>query len=431
MAVPSESLKSSSSLRDAMISPSSQGAPATPVEGETAKKTAKKGTPSAAARSPASCSKRLAAVLQATATRVAARRAGIRVALPKVNGSLRALSADGDMAKPYIAPYVPPGARLRRKEQEQWEMEKAERRRRLAEEDAATGSTSGQRPAPNIRALARKWEPKLEQRGTCCFNLLQKDDGVEVDDYFLHAQCVVDPLLARSRPGVKGLPVVAGGRYQYEVELLSDSAIIVGWSAATSLPSSFDGHSFGYASKGVLVGHGMSPEAYGFPFGRSGDVIGAFIEWPSCESIGPRISFALNGRWLGEAFDMSLPSRAGTMNFPPMQPHVCQALGPPFEVRLRGANAALPLRFREPGFEPLGNHSKAHFCPFSEAVAQAGDVLAECRSGMGKTPTVARRLIHGSLGLQLPLSHLAQEIHAERRSRRSASEYTVSDEECD
>merc|ERR1719401_308887 len=114
-------------------------------------------------------------------------------------------------------PYMPPEVRRRRKEKELWELEKAEWRRRLAEEDAAPATSSTHRP-PNVRALARKWEPKLERCGTSCFNPLQKDDGVEVDDSYLLAECIVEPILPRSGPGVKGLPMVSGGRYHYEVE---------------------------------------------------------------------------------------------------------------------------------------------------------------------------------------------------------------------
>lgn len=337
---------------------------------------------------------------------------------------------------------MPPGAKQRRVEQERWELEKAERRRRLAEEDAAAAAAGGGKPrppsGPSIRALARKWEPKLERHGSCCFNPLQKDKGVEVDDACLSAQCLEDSTLSRLGPGVKGLPMVVGGRYHYEVELLRACAVVVGWSAATSLPSDYDAQSFGYRAEGSLVGdrNGSPSEAYGLPFGRAGDVIGAFIDWPSNAGaagssgpdVGPKISFALNGRSLGVAFDLS--AKASAAGFPPLQLHVCQAPGLAFKVLLRGACPSAPLRFPAAGFEPLGSCAQAHFCPFSTAVVQADGVRAELRRtderGLpGKTPTVARRLIHGSLGLQLPLSHLAQEQHAERRGRcpsREASE---------
>jgi len=462
--------------------------------------------------------------------------------------------------RPCAATYVPPGVKKRLEEEERWELEKAERRRRLAEEDAAIAAgvrrtvttTSG----PNIRTLARKWQPQLERHGTCCFNPLQKDEGVEVDEEGVCAECMEDTQSCTG-PGVKGLPMVAGGRYHYEVELLRESAVVVGWSVATSLPSAYDAQAFGYGPWGNLVGYGYGSfedeSAYGPPFGRAGDVVGALLDWPdyhggsaasnaSCS--GPQISFALNGQALGVAFDLSEPGR-GLAGFPPLQLHICQAPGPSFKVLLRGASAAVPLRFPVPGYVPLGDSAAAHFCPFSSAVVQAGDVrvaasldvehleafrlpdshiielvcdklladhssgleeltmqvarllglwssstgsvapnaLAVCRTGprtalaafrlrahadrcmkalgpratgkastllgcarrgcvarplsessspsrrqladrrgtdfraTGQPPTVARRLIHGCLGLQLPLSHIAQEQDAERRQR--------------
>jgi hypothetical protein len=335
-----------------------------------------------------------------------------------------------------MAPYMPPAVKQRRVEQDLWEIEKAERRRRLAEEDAAaaaSGASSGPRTL-SIRALARQWEPKLEHPGACCFNPLQMDDGIEVDDDHLQATCLVDSELPRSGPGVKGLPMIAGGRYQYEVELLTDCALSVGWSAATSLPSSFDVQSFGYHSDGVLVGHldGAEPEPYGPPFGRAGDIVGVFIDWPpgGCSSNddedGTRISFALNGRRLGEAFNVCFSGASASACCPALQLHICQAPGPSFKVLLHGASSSTPLCFPVAGFLPLSDYLETHFCPFSRAVLQAGDALAEWhrideRNISGKPPTVARRLIHGYLGSQLPLSHLAQELHAEGRSLRKVS----------
>lgn len=457
--------------------------------------------------------------------------------------------------RPCAARYLPPGVKKRHEEQERWELEKAERRRRLAEEDAALAAgakkTSTTTSGPNIRTLARKWQPQLEQHGTCCFNPLQKDEGVKVDMDGVCAECS-EVKQSCAGPGVKGLPMVAGGRYHYEVELLRESAVIVGWSVATSLPSAYDAHAFGYGPWGRLVGYGYGSfqdedaPAYGPPFGQEGDVIGAFVEWPFRNG-GPRISFALNGVDLGVAFDLSEPGRE-LAGFPPLQLHLCQAPGPEFKVLLRGASPSVPLHFPSPDYVPLGDSDEAHFCPFSSAVAQAGDVrvaasldaedleafhlpdshivelvcdqLADyssrleelacevarllglwssstgsvapdafgvCRTGPrtalaafrlrahadrcmkalgpcafdkasimlaarrgcvamplhesslpsrrelaerrgtdfrapGLPPTVARRLIHGSLGLQLPLSHLAQEQQVEGRQRSNSDD---------
>lgn len=314
---------------------------------------------------------------------------------PQLERGSKAAQRAPPQKRPRATPYMPPHARRRRKEEVLWQKEKAEWRRRLEEEDA--GVRKAQPTMPNVRTLAKKLEPWLEQHGTCRFNPLQKDQGVEVDDDGIHAECVGDSAVwlaaaafAESNgavespaadgqrspcagPGVKGLPVIAGGRYHFEVELLCDSAVVVGWSAATSLPSAFDLQAFGYCPRGQLAHSGPTGGGgYGMPFGRAGDVVGALVEWPPAKR-GPRISFALNGRLLGVAFDLGAELPPG-IEPPPLQPHLCQAWGPAFRVLLRGASAAAPLRYPVRGFVPLGNSLEAHFCPFSAAVMQAVDV---------------------------------------------------------
>jgi len=314
--------------------------------------------------------------------------------------------------RPYVAPYLPPHARKRKCEEVLWQQEKAEWHRRLAEEDG-TGMKVHAPTLPNMRSLAKKLEPWLEQHGTCRFNPLQKDQGVEVDEDGIRAECIHNPSAwpaagphpaegsACAGPGIKGLPVVCGGRYQFEVELLCDSAVVVGWSSAASLPSTFDTQAFGYAPEGRLTarrgafggvrcqsscssscssGSGSSSggeeRGYGLPFGKAGDVIGAMVEWVDEDDdaeAGPRISFALNGRSLGLAFDLSGPG-GFCADHPPLQPHICQAWGPAFRILLRGAAAAAPLRFPVRGYLPLGESLEAHFCPFSVAVAQASEL---------------------------------------------------------
>eukprot|EP00929_Paragymnodinium_shiwhaense_P024469 TRINITY_DN15038_c0_g1_i7.p1 TRINITY_DN15038_c0_g1~~TRINITY_DN15038_c0_g1_i7.p1 ORF type:complete len:813 (+),score=184.97 TRINITY_DN15038_c0_g1_i7:72-2510(+) len=299
-----------------------------------------------------------------------------------------------------IAPYAPPHIKQRQEEEAMWEHEKTEWKRRLAEEDEAGGPVVERQIGPNIRKLAREWEPRLEEPGTCCFNPLQCDSGVDVDEGGIWAECTSLPppgpglaghatastedACACTGPGLKVIPAVAGGRYQFEVELLRDSSVVIGWSAAISLPSGFDTQAFGYGPEGRLEHGGEADRvAYGPAFGRKGDIIGACVEWPAGQtSVGggparapagsPIISYALNGRYLGEAFDLaSFESCAG--GSVPLQPHICQAGREAFEVLLRGASEDAPLKHPIRTFRPLGECLDSHFCAFSSAVARAKD----------------------------------------------------------
>mmetsp|Transcript_93985 Transcript_93985/g.148557 ORF Transcript_93985/g.148557 Transcript_93985/m.148557 type:complete len:415 (+) Transcript_93985:54-1298(+) len=275
---------------------------------------------------------------------------------------------------------------------------------------------------PNIRVRARQWKAKLEERGTSCFSPLQKDTDVDVSDSNLVAECTrasksclrandaVGPAPAFSGVGVKGLPMILGGRYQFEIELRRRSALVVGWSVATALPSGCGVQCKGYRSNGTLVGSCANGKdiRYGKPFGEVGDVIGTFLDWTER---GPRIAFALNGSFLGVAF--ALPDHS------PLQLHVLQAPGPSFSVLLRGASAVAPLRYPMKDYVPIGSVAEEHFCPFSVAIKSSTE---------SRVPTVARRLIHGSLGLQLPLSHVTQEQVVSQQSRGGAD--SSDDDDC-
>jgi hypothetical protein len=278
-------------------------------------------------------------------------------------------------------------------------------------EASATSAEAQSKPAgPGIRELTRQWKTQLEVCGTCCFNPLQKDAGIQVDGDNIRAECTVasksclrardawTPAPSSSGYGVKALPMIAAGRYQFEVELARKSALVIGWSVATSLPSGNGahgngGHIMGYKSNGTAVGghSGAFAKPYGPAFGEAGDVIGALLDWTAQ---GPRVSFALNGSPLGVAFALASPQHA------PLQPHIFQVPGPAFSVVLRGASADVPLRFPMKGYAPIGQLAEADFCPFSQAVERSSD---------SRVPLVARRFIHGCLGLQLPLCHVAQE----------------------
>lgn len=298
------------------------------------------------------------------------------------------------------------------------------------EEQEEVGAMYGAEPevqpkpqGPGIRALKRQWKNQLEECGTACFNPLQRDEGVEVDARNLSAECTIasksclrarghGPSPSASGYGVKALPMIAAGRYQYEVELQRTSSLVVGWSVATSLPSGCGLQSMGYRSNGLAVGgHGASEsKAYGPEFGAAGDVIGALLDWTPA---GPQVSFAINGKLLGVAF--ALPSAQHA----PLQPHIFQAPGPAFSVLLRGASTDMPLRFPIEGYAPIGLTTQADFCPFSLAVERASEYGMCTRA---RVPAVARRLIFGSLGLELPLAHVAQERLADprRKPRRLA-----------
>eukprot|EP00913_Durusdinium_trenchii_P018739 g17609.t1 len=297
--------------------------------------------------------------------------------------------------------YLPPHEKRRRMELARWKEIKAAWHRKLQEEEAL-----GPRSEP------LRFEATLENHGSCCFNLLQKDECIEVSADGLRAQC--DPSSSGpSTPasgGIKGLPLVAGGRYQYEVELRCACSLMVGWSPALVLPSvvGSSGRSaarrmLGYSSDGELVGEGCLLDVPGF--GRPGDVVGALLDWLDSDSCGPRLSFMLNGRHLGMAFDL-LAEGSST---PPLQPHICQGQGRPFSVLLRGASQEAPLRYPMPGYRPLGHVAERHFSPFSKAVEVATALTGKALRQQKPPPAAARRLIHSSLGLALPLPHLAQE----------------------
>eukprot|EP00927_Polykrikos_kofoidii_P048514 TRINITY_DN42789_c0_g1_i1.p1 TRINITY_DN42789_c0_g1~~TRINITY_DN42789_c0_g1_i1.p1 ORF type:complete len:1011 (-),score=154.24 TRINITY_DN42789_c0_g1_i1:339-2933(-) len=256
------------------------------------------------------------------------------------------------------------------------------------------------KPGPCIQTLAQEWNQRLECPGTCCLCPLQKDEDVELFNCGLRAACRscagstdVSRSVGKGTPsnaglvgGIKGLPAVCGGRYQIEVELLSDCGVVVGWSAATCAPSSFcDGPAFGYTSSGRKVSGVFDYSAYGPSFGKAGDVIGAMLDWSGRKgrdaiAFGPTVSFMLNGMPLGVAFDLRDREDDTAEYWPPLQLHICQAQGAPFKVLLRGASADAPLRFREDGYRSLATVTQMHFSPFSSAVTKANAWTAAFRS---------------------------------------------------
>jgi len=175
--------------------------------------------------------------------------------------------------------------------------------------------------------------------------------------------------------GIKGLPAIRGGSYQFEVELLRDCALVVGWSGAMTLPSDFDFQGFGYGSDGKAYQGAHGVRDYGPQFGKAGDIIGALVRWISSEdeedSDEVFVSFCLNGRKLKTAFSVKTDLVDGVVAVP-LQPHICQSpFGSLLHVRLRGASEAWPLVHPVEGYGPLSQLTEAHFCPFSEAVSAA------------------------------------------------------------
>lgn len=328
----------------------------------------------------------------------------------KAGKKRKTLPGSTDLTDPMQARYMPPHEKRRRIELAKWKEIKAAWHRKLLEEEAQGPRKQKQKAEPNMRALARRFEATLEKPGSCCFNPLQKDERIVVSADGLRAQCEATTPNVTTSSGIKGLPLVAGGKYQYEVELRRGCALTIGWSPALVLPSALasSGRSaarrmLGYSSDGELIGEGCLIDVP--TFGRQGDVVGALLDWQA-GSCGPRLSFMLNGRNLGMAFDL----RAEGIEIPPLQPHICQGQGRPFSILLRGALPQVPLRFPMPGYRPLGNIAEEHFSPFSKAVELATSSAENGALRQQKPPpAAARRLIHSSLGLALPLPHVAQE----------------------
>jgi len=261
-----------------------------------------------------------------------------------------------DRKRRCVVPYVPPHAKERKEDLE-----------KKRAEIASKAELVETRPvAPNIRTLARRWEPKLERPGSFRFNPLQSEGQVTLcDDQGLEAECLEQAFAGQ---GLKAIPALKSGKYHFEVELLRDCAIALGWSSAMSPASTWDHQAFGYASDGCKVN--ARKEAYGPSFGKEGDVIGSLAEWKVESGVRIlQISFMLNGRYLGVAFTIG----GGQVLDPepvPMQPHVSQlSSGLLMHIRLHGSAEGEPLAFPKAGFSPVAAAKSIDFCPFSQAVA--------------------------------------------------------------
>lgn len=283
-----------------------------------------------------------------------------------------------------VVPYVPPHVKERdgetqRQEALQIEAEDEELEDQLNSRESAINAASmrGSAASSSNVSLVRRstdWDSLLEQRSESRFNPLQMDEHMLLEDKDgLVAECVDHPL---SMKGVKGLPAIQSGRYQYEVELLRDSSMVLGWSGAMTLPGVLDFQSYTYSSSGCKW-HGLEESTYAKPYGRKGDIVGALIDWIEPETAhgtsSVQISFCLNGESLGPAFNVAgnlLDAKKGAPV--PLQPHICQLpKGDMLKVRLRGSTAGTPLAHPVEGYQPLSTVSDVDFCPFSVAVAAA------------------------------------------------------------
>ncbi|CAE7673648.1 Hnrnpul2 [Symbiodinium necroappetens] len=291
-----------------------------------------------------------------------------------------------------LAPYVPPFRKTRESE--------LERKR----QEIAAKAEEGEPPpplAPNMRTLARRWAPQLENIGRFRFNPLQIEGSILLDEPGTEAECTESAFRCQ---GLKALPVVQSGSYQFEVELLRSCQLAVGWSGAMSLATAWDHQAFGYSSDARAI-HNGEAEDFGLPFGQAGDIVGATVRWAKGCQVA--ISFALNGRDLGVAFEFGSEAEGAI----PLQPQVTQsASGLPLHVRLRGMPDS-PLAFPQAGTRPLGAVLDSDFCPFSRAVSEAS------------TERVAASITEDQLqAFHVPDSHVVELYDLPEGSSRGSTE---------
>lgn len=120
----------------------------------------------------------------------------------------------------------------------------------------------------------------------------------------------VSPAGAAGRPGrrgawlgVRGRPGVLRGAYQYEVELVGECLLRIGWATGSSTRNlGADALSFGFGGTAKKA-HAGGFEAYGEPFERrAGAVVTCLLD--RREPQAQTISYCLDGRSLGVAFQV-------------------------------------------------------------------------------------------------------------------------------
>ncbi|CBZ49763.1 putative ATP-dependent RNA helicase DDX family protein [Neospora caninum Liverpool] len=138
--------------------------------------------------------------------------------------------------------------------------------------------------------------------------------------------------------GVRGTAPVLSGKYMYEVEILSPGLMRVGWGTRLGkFEIGKDENSFGYGGTGKKSWNGRF-EDYGVQFG-AGDVVGCLLDRSNPER--GTVSFAVNGRLLGEAFVLPPALRNSAL-----LPAIC---GKDFDARCHFARLEFPVE----GFAPL------------------------------------------------------------------------------
>jgi hypothetical protein len=113
--------------------------------------------------------------------------------------------------------------------------------------------------------------------------------------------------------GVRGRPGVIGGAYQFEIVLEEICLLRVGWAAdAASRIIGLDGLSFGYGGT-ALKSHNYHFDKYGEEYDATGTVLTCCLD--RRDPLRETISYYLNGRCLGEAFQLPA-DLAGVPLFP-------------------------------------------------------------------------------------------------------------------
>lgn len=157
--------------------------------------------------------------------------------------------------------------------------------------------------------------------------------------------------------GIRGRPGVLRGMYQFEVELVDDSLLRIGWAGLRSKRViGNDARSFGYGGTGKKSTGGAYGD-YGESFqGRVGAVVSCLISRGDADH--QTISYAIDGQPLGVAFELS-----ATLADIPLFPAICGKGA--WQAVFRSSD----LRFPMDEYQPL---SRA----LAKRDAVAGEVLA-------------------------------------------------------
>ncbi|PFH31733.1 putative ATP-dependent RNA helicase DDX1 [Besnoitia besnoiti] len=161
---------------------------------------------------------------------------------------------------------------------------------------------------------------------------------------------------SRGWRGVRGTAAVLSGKYMYEVEIVGPGLVRAGWASRLgSYEIGKDDKSFGFGGTGKKSWNARF-EDYGTQFGQ-GDVVGCLLD--RSEPGRGTVSFAVNGRFLGEAFVLPRELQNSAL-----LPAVC---GKNFDVRCRFGELEFPFE----GFAPV------------ETISGADDARSLSAAGVG------------------------------------------------